>query len=134
MQADHTMKEASSSAKASQGKQGAAAKPETEDKAQGKKEAWKAAWDKKMKSKPPAPPCTDGCCCAQANPDAISKAKAHTGRPLKILCLHGGGQTAEGFRSAIANFTWPLVDYHFAQAPNEHHGRPQWMGDAEKQL
>merc|ERR1711939_516351 len=82
------------------------------------------------KKKEPDTECSDdGECCAST--DALERASTHQGRALKILCMHGGGMTADGFEvmlTGLQSTLGPLVEFVFAQAPNE-----QWMGDAQKQ-
>merc|ERR1719263_1746124 len=115
---------------------------------QAKYDKAKSGYEKEKKSLqiPSGEPCTDGCACGRADTDAAAKARAHAGRPLRILCLHGGGHSAQGMSVLLSNLTeafGPLVDFHFAQAPHVRgtpHGKPcgprdgfLWMGDAQKQ-
>ena len=71
---------------------------------------------------------------------AVTAAHAYTGRPLKILCLHGGNMTADGFKGMLAGLArhcGAVVDFVYAQAPHRStkHGSQEsflWMGKDEK--
>lgn len=80
--------------------------------------------------------CHDDCQCGLAPPDSLHRAKSFTGRPLKILCLHGGNSSSEGFEVQLEELSHQLgglVEFTFAQAPNgESANQFLWMGDAAK--
>lgn len=87
------------------------------------------SWDKGATTEP-VENCIDDSMC-RASTAALERAQAHKGRPLKILCMHGGGMTADGFEIMLKDLHTtlaPLVEFVFAQSPNEH-----WMGDVQKQ-
>ena len=66
---------------------------------------------------------------------AVTAAQAYNGRPLKILCLHGGGMTADGFKWMLTDFAeecGPLVDLVYAQAPHKVGENYIWMGKDEQ--
>ena len=94
------------------------------------KEDWEAAMDAKKQKDSAADE------SGQGN-EAIMRARAHKGRPLKCLCLHGGDMNGASFEAMITNLKeayGPLVEFVFAQAPHaQAPERHLWMGNADKQ-
>lgn len=106
---------------------------------------WDPSWWQELKSvkvTQSASACSDDCSCGSSAPASLAGAKNHTGRPLRILCLHGGGSSGKGFEGQLKQLRedlGPLVEFVCAQAP---HAAPGiwnssdeflWMGDAQKQ-
>jgi len=81
--------------------------------------------------------------CNAEDVDTLSRAQAHRGSPLRLLCLHGGGGDGEGFDRQLSMFKaelGPLVEFVCVTAPNHSdtvadRGKAGflWMGDAQKQ-
>ena len=73
----------------------------------------------------------------EARADALAAAAAYTGRPLKILCLHGGGGSADEFEREIAHLKHAcgrLAHFVCKDAPHPAGARQRlWHGDADKQ-
>jgi len=71
-----------------------------------------------------------------ASTGSIAAAAAHTGAPLKILCLHGGGMSGPGFErqlSDLRNRFGPLVQLVCPTAPRGVGDAGLWFGDPGKQ-
>jgi len=59
---------------------------------------------------------------AKVSRPAISAAGLYTGRPLRILCLHGGNMTAVGFQEMLADLKQhcgAVVEFVYTQAPHK---------------